>query len=38
MDPTSDFQEIMVEYLESVHVVEFMTGTMDDVKNKLMTI
>jgi len=38
MDPNSDFQKKIVEYLESVHVGEFMTGTMDEVKNKLMKI
>ena len=32
MDPNSDFQKAFVEYLESVHIGEFMTGTMDDVK------
>src|ERR1700723_3407078 len=32
MDPTSDFQQKIVEYLESVHIGEFMTGTMADVK------
>jgi hypothetical protein len=31
MDPTSDFQKAMVEYLESVHIGEFMTGKMEDV-------
>ena len=35
MDPTSDFQQKMVEYLESVHVGEFLTGTMDEVKNQV---
>jgi len=29
MDPNSDFQKKIVEYLESVHVGEFMTGSMD---------
>src|ERR1700683_1648744 len=29
MDPNSDFQKKIVEYLESVHVGEFMTGNMD---------
>jgi hypothetical protein len=32
MDPTSEFQKKIVEYLESVHAGEFMTGTMDEVK------
>jgi hypothetical protein len=35
MDPNSDFQKEMVEYLESVHVGEFMTGTMDEVKEQV---
>src|SRR6202167_2752778 len=35
MDPNSDFQKKMVEYLESVHVGEFMTGTMDEVKEQV---
>jgi hypothetical protein len=35
MDPTSDFQKAMVEYLESVHIGEFMTGKMEDVKAKV---
>jgi hypothetical protein len=33
MDPNSDFQKKMVEYLESVHQGEFMNGTMDDVRD-----
>jgi hypothetical protein len=32
MDPNSDFQKRFVEYLESVHIGEFMTGTMDEVR------
>ena len=32
MDSSSDFQKKIVEYLEIVHVGEFMTGTMDEVK------
>ena len=32
MDPNSDFQKAFVEYLESVHIGEFKTGTMDEVK------
>ena len=35
MDSTSDFQQKMVEYLESVHIGEFMTGTMEDVKSNV---
>jgi hypothetical protein len=35
MDSNSDFQREMVEYLESVHMGEFMTGKMEDVKKKL---
>jgi hypothetical protein len=31
MDPESNFQKRLVEYLESVHVGEFMTGTMEKV-------
>src|ERR1700723_84936 len=35
MDPNSDFQKKIVEYLESVHIGEFMTGTMDEVKEQV---
>ena len=35
MDPNSDFQKRIVEYLESVHIGEFLTGTMSDVKTKV---
>src|SRR5260370_29760227 len=35
MDPNSDFQKRIVEYLESVHVGEFMTGTTDEVKEQV---
>jgi hypothetical protein len=35
MDPNSDFQRKMVEYLESVHAGEFLTGNMDDVKAEI---
>jgi hypothetical protein len=35
MDPNSDFQKKIVEYLESVHVGKFMTGTMDEVKEQV---
>jgi hypothetical protein len=37
MDPTSDFQTKMIEYLESVHVGEFLTGSMSDVKENINT-
>ena len=35
MDPKSDFQKKMVEYLESVHMGEFITGSLEDVKRNL---
>ena len=35
MDPASDFQQKIVQYLESVHVGEFLTGTMEEVKTKI---
>ena len=35
MDPDSEFQRKIVEYLESVHMGEFMTGKMGDVKKQL---
>jgi hypothetical protein len=35
MDPSSEFQKKMVEYLESVHQGEFMTGTMEDVRSEI---
>ena len=35
MDLNSDFQKKIVEYLESVHVGEFLTGTMDEVKEQV---
>ena len=35
MNPNSDFQQRMVEYLESVHSGEFLTGNMADVKAKI---
>ena len=35
MDPESDFQKKMVEYLESVHMGEFITGSLEDVKRNL---
>ena len=37
MDPNSEFQKKIVEYLESVHIGEFMTGSMDEVKQKVET-
>ena len=33
MDPNSDFQKKMAEYLESVHQGEFMNGTMEDIRD-----
>lgn len=35
MDSNSDFQKAMVEYLESVHMGEFMTGSMESVKQNI---
>jgi hypothetical protein len=35
MDPTSEFQKKMIEYLESVHVGEFLTGSMSEVKAEI---
>ena len=35
IDPNSDFQQKIVEYLESVHVGEFLTGTKEEVEEKL---
>ena len=35
MDPKSNFQTEMVNYLESVHMGEFLTGRMEDVKRNL---
>src|ERR1700683_4109229 len=35
MDPESDFQKKMVEYLESVHMGEFITGSLEDVKQNV---
>ncbi|KAF8582920.1 hypothetical protein K439DRAFT_1236226, partial [Ramaria rubella] len=31
MDPASDFQKTLVEYLESSHIGEFLNGTVEDV-------
>jgi hypothetical protein len=33
MDPTLDFQQKIVEYLESVHIGAFMTGTQEEVQH-----
>ena len=33
MDPNSDFQKAIVEYLESVHQGEFITGSIEDVRH-----
>ena len=35
MNPDSHFQRQMVEYLESVHMGEFITGSLEDVKRNL---
>jgi hypothetical protein len=35
MDPESNFQRRLVEYLESVHVGEFMTGPMEKVASNV---
>ena len=35
MDPESDFQKQMVEYLESTHMGEFITGSLEDVKQNV---
>ena len=35
MDPKLDFQKKMVEYLESVHMGKFITGSLEDVKQNL---
>jgi hypothetical protein len=35
MDLNSDFLRKMVEYLESVHVGEFMAGTTDEAKEQV---
>ena len=31
LDPESDFQKLMVEYLESIHQGEFFNGKLEDV-------
>ena len=35
MDPNSDFQQKMVEYLEGAHNGEFMNSTMDNVAQQV---
>jgi len=35
MDPNSDFQKKIIEYLEGVHVGEFLTGSIDNVKKNV---
>src|ERR1700688_4168608 len=35
MDPESDFQKQMVEYLESTHMGEFIAGSLEDVKRNV---
>ena len=35
MDPMSDFQHHLVEYLENAHVGEFLTDSKDDVLQQL---
>ena len=35
MDPTSDFQHLLIKYLESTHIGKFLTGTKDDVLDQL---
>jgi hypothetical protein len=35
MNPNSDFQRQMIEYFESVHMGEFITGTMENIKRNL---
>src|ERR1700722_691539 len=35
LDSNSDFQTKLVQYLESVHIGEFLTGSMDEVKSKV---
>jgi Helitron helicase-like domain at N-terminus/PIF1-like helicase len=35
MDPSSDFQQKMIKYLESVHVGEFLTGSMTDIETRI---
>ena len=35
MDPNSDFQQRMVQYLESVRIGEFTTGTMEEISDHI---
>lgn len=35
LDPNSTFQQKIIEYLESVHIGEFMTGTMSDIESRI---
>src|SRR5271169_2059953 len=35
MNNDSEFQTKLIEYLEGCHIGEFLTGTMEDVKNKI---
>ncbi len=37
MDPTSDFQKRMIEYLESAHMGEYVDSDFDTVKKMWMT-
>ena len=38
MDPNSDFQQRMFEYLESAHIGEFLTGNITDIKAKILIV
>ena len=35
-DPTSDFQHLLIEYLENAHVGEFLTGIKEDILKNLL--
>jgi len=35
LDPESDFQHLLIEYLENTHVSEFLTGSKEEVLHKL---
>jgi hypothetical protein len=35
LDPASDFQRLLIEYLENAHVGEFLTGSKDEILQKL---
>ena len=37
MDPNSDFQQKLVEYLESVHIGEFIDKTMSEVSEEIIS-